>query len=83
MLLVKYNERVMLDPFRCRDIEKSVKFHKVEFHGGLLYGYRSAYAVQTISEDEVVSIDDLNNPGACVDVPASFKAGELAYTLPF
>lgn len=83
MLLVKYNERVMLDPFRCRDIEKSVKFHKVEFHRGLLYGWRSAYAVQTISEDEVVSIEDSEHEEAYVDVPASFKAGELAYQLPF
>ena len=83
MLLVRYNQRVMLDPFRCRDIEKSVKFHKVEFHGGLLYGYRSVYAVQTISEDEVVSIEDLNNPGAYIDVSESFKAGELTYYLPF
>jgi len=83
MLLVKYNERTYLDSWRCRDIEKSVKFHKVEFHGGLLYGWRSAYAVQTISEDEVVSIEDSEHEEAYVDVPASFKAGELAYVLPF
>lgn len=83
MFLVKYHSRIMIDGFTCRDVSRSFKCHKIDIMGGIAYCYRSRYAYVTISEDELDSIDDLDNPGAYIDIPASFKAGELAYCLPF
>ena len=83
MFLIKYHERIYLDGFCCRDVSKSFKAKRIEFHGGIAYCYRSQFAYVSLSEDEIDSIDDFDNPGAYVDVAASFKAQELAYSLPF
>ena len=83
MIIVKFNRRVYLPDFKAIDITETKKFHRVEFHGGILYGWRSKYAIKTITEDEVSEIEDTDCPGAYIDVFDSFKAQELAYCLPF
>lgn len=80
---VTYKSSNLLDGFKCYDVKHTFYAHKVEFHGGIVYCYRTQYAYVAISEDDMVSIDDLNNPGAYIDISESFKAGELAYYLPF
>ena len=83
MIIVKFNRRVYLPDFKAYDVPEIKKFYKVEFHGGLLYGWRSKYAVETVTEDEVTEIEDSEHEEAYIDVKASFKAQELAYCLPF
>lgn len=83
MIIVKYRRRVYLPDFKAYDVPEIKKFHKVEFHSGILYGWRSRFALETVTEDEITEIEDTEYPGAEIDVKASFKAGELAYSLPF
>ena len=83
MFIVKYNRRVYLPDYKAYDVPETKKFHRVFFSGGLLYGYRTEFSIETLSHDEIVSIDDTDNPGAYIDVDASFKAQELAYEMPF
>ena len=83
MIIVKYRKRIFIPDYRAMDITETTKFHRVEFHGGILYGYRSKYSINAISEDEIEEIEDTDNPGAFIDVEASFRSQELAYCLPF
>lgn len=83
MFKVCFRERVQIDSWRVRDVARSVVLRGCWFSGGLLYGWRDQFNVVTLSRDFVDSIDDLENPGAYIDVGASFDAGEMAYFLPF
>lgn len=83
MIVVKYRKRIFIPDYRAMDVPEITKFHRVEFHGGILYGYRSKYSINAISEDEVEEIEDTDSPGAYIDVKESFQRQELAYHLPF
>lgn len=83
MFRITYKSSVLLDGFRRYDARNIFMAHSIEFHGGIAYCYRSRLAYVAISEDDMIEIEDLDCPGAVVDIHASFKAKELAYDLPF
>lgn len=83
MFKICYRDRVRLDSWRVRDVARSVVLRGCWFSGGLLYGWRDQFNVVSLSADLIDSIDDLDYPGAFIDVAASFAAGEMAYDLPF
>lgn len=83
MFKIHFRERVRIDSWRVRDVSRSVVLRGCWFSGGLLYGWRDRFNVVSLSSDQIDSIDDLENPGAFIDVAASFAAGEFAYDLPF
>ena len=83
MFKVCYRDRVFIDSWRVKDVARSVVLRGCWFSGGLLYGYKDQFNMVTLSRDLIDSIDDLENPGAYIDVNDSFNAGEMAYFLPF
>ena len=83
MFLVKFHRRVMRDGFSCYDVHESFICRKIDIVGGVAYCYRAKYAVVTLYDDEVDTIEDFDRPSAFINVRASFEAEELTYDLPF
>lgn len=81
MFVVNYRERIMLDGFRARDVEKSFRCKRIEFVGGIAYCYRSEFAYVTLTADQVEAIFDLRVPGLDICVGESFRTGKIEYMM--
>lgn len=59
MVRVSWRNRLMIDRYSCRDVEVEDVFSRVVKRDDLLYCYKGDYVRMTLSQDDVINVDEL------------------------